>query len=271
MTPTINFVVITPKLAAEFMTKNNNNYRSFRPARSAHYAQIIRDGGWKITHQGVAFDINGNLCDGQHRLAAIIETGIPVTMAVSYGLDVSATQDMDCGMIRSIANRLGLPPAISAVCSLAVTCVTGDKGSKIATGQIQNMYNKLSYEFDVFNAHATTTTKRGLSTSVIKLAVVLLLKEYQKDNGKCQRIIENYKHLVNRSPGLLTPIQQAFLNQLDKGEINPAADAKVLQSRSEILLKAHKALHPACEHLTRMVIKNAEIKDNMDRVKMLLS
>jgi hypothetical protein len=35
-----------------------------------------------VTHQGIAFDTQGVLVDGQHRLAAIIEADRPVELTV---------------------------------------------------------------------------------------------------------------------------------------------------------------------------------------------
>ena len=38
------------------------------------------------THQGIAFDENGVLQDGQHRLCAIVSANKPVDMMVTSGL-----------------------------------------------------------------------------------------------------------------------------------------------------------------------------------------
>ncbi|MCL2623848.1 MAG: hypothetical protein FWD31_09295 [Planctomycetaceae bacterium] len=72
---------VTPDMAREWLLKNNFN-RPQRPDLVADYVRQIRDGRWRRTHQGIAFTENGTLLDGQHRLFAVVETGIAVPMLV---------------------------------------------------------------------------------------------------------------------------------------------------------------------------------------------
>ena len=72
---------VTPEMAREWMLKNNFN-RQVRQDIVADYVRQIREGRWCRTHQGIAFTENGMLLDGQHRLLAIIETGIAVPMLI---------------------------------------------------------------------------------------------------------------------------------------------------------------------------------------------
>ena len=41
----------------------------------------------KVTHQCIAFDKDGNLIDGQHRLAAVLQTRQTVKMTVATNMD----------------------------------------------------------------------------------------------------------------------------------------------------------------------------------------
>ena len=59
-------VDITPSLAASWLDKNEHN----RPVNWNYVAQLARDmktGRFTCTHQGIAFDTQGHLIDGQHR------------------------------------------------------------------------------------------------------------------------------------------------------------------------------------------------------------
>jgi len=79
--PTMLRLLITPNLAAEMLQRNVLN----RPRRSPHVAKIAADmkvGRFRETHQGIAFTEDGDLIDGQHRLAAIINYGHPVKLRV---------------------------------------------------------------------------------------------------------------------------------------------------------------------------------------------
>ena len=62
-----------------------------------HLATLIKNGEFTLTHQGIAFDEDGNLIDGQHRLHAIIKAGIAVKMEVSSGWPRSNILAIDVG------------------------------------------------------------------------------------------------------------------------------------------------------------------------------
>jgi len=98
---------ITPDKAREFLKKNTGN----RPLRSAwveNLAGMIRRDEWETTHQGIAFDVDGNLLDGQHRLQAIVRAGKAVDMLVTTGLAKETFKHIDGGRVRTPADRLKL-------------------------------------------------------------------------------------------------------------------------------------------------------------------
>lgn len=99
--------LITPKKAATYVLLNKEN-RPIRKAWVAELAQMMRDGDFHLTHQGVAFAADGSLKDGQHRLLAIIESGCSVEMNVSRGISDEAMKIIDTGKGRSVADALNL-------------------------------------------------------------------------------------------------------------------------------------------------------------------
>jgi hypothetical protein len=72
---------ITPERAEQWLAANTAN-RPVSKSTVRGFAEAMRRGDWLVTHQGIAFDTNGVLVDGQHRLAAIIEADLPVEMTV---------------------------------------------------------------------------------------------------------------------------------------------------------------------------------------------
>jgi hypothetical protein len=72
---------ITPAKAAELLESNTNN-RPLSRATVRVFADAMQRGEWKTTHQGIAIDTNGQLVDGQHRLAALVEADVPVKLTV---------------------------------------------------------------------------------------------------------------------------------------------------------------------------------------------
>lgn len=83
-----NVVEVSPALAELWLKKNGLN----RKVNKAHVKQISKQmtaGNWVLNGQTIAFDANGRLIDGQHRLNAVIDSGVTVTMSVALGVEDS--------------------------------------------------------------------------------------------------------------------------------------------------------------------------------------
>lgn len=90
---------VTPEIARTWLDTMARN-RSPKRAVVARYAEDIRAGRWRLTHQGPAFDADGRLIDGQHRLLAVIAAGTSVRMLVTWGVDARGMDGIDVGVNR---------------------------------------------------------------------------------------------------------------------------------------------------------------------------
>lgn len=77
--------LITPEVASEMLQWNTNN-RDIRPKHVERLAEEMKAGRWGLTHQGLAFNCDGTLIDGQHRLLAIVKSGVAQHMMVTRGV-----------------------------------------------------------------------------------------------------------------------------------------------------------------------------------------
>lgn len=100
-------VLVTPELAQEYLDRNTHN-RKLRKTRTEKLARDMRAGNWRETHQGIAFDESGTLLDGQHRLAAVAESGCSLRMLVTWGVQRESQVNMDDHAPRSFADALSL-------------------------------------------------------------------------------------------------------------------------------------------------------------------
>ena len=75
---------ITPALAESWLMSNTFN-RTISASVVNKYANDMKSGNWHLNHQGIAFDNNNVLVDGQHRLTAVVKSGVTVDMLVTYG------------------------------------------------------------------------------------------------------------------------------------------------------------------------------------------
>jgi hypothetical protein len=103
--PACRLMLVTPALAEMMLERNTHN----RPTKSRHLKGLRHaavEGHFMLTHQGIAFDSNGVLCDGQHRLRMISETEIGQYLFVFVGIDPEAFQYIDTHAKRSGSDTL---------------------------------------------------------------------------------------------------------------------------------------------------------------------
>lgn len=105
--------LITPAKAAEMLAANTTNRPLSKPTVRG-FAEAMRRGEWIVTHQGIAFDVNGVLVDGQHRLAAIIEADIPIEVTVFTEVAEATFDVLDTGKKRNAADVLAIEGEKSA-------------------------------------------------------------------------------------------------------------------------------------------------------------
>lgn len=92
------WMLVTPDLAKHWLATRNTGNRPIRDTRVSAITRDIRSGSYQQTHQGVAFDVDGVLCDGQHRLSAIVASGVPLMLRVTFGLSKDAFKGIDFGI-----------------------------------------------------------------------------------------------------------------------------------------------------------------------------
>lgn len=100
-------MTVTPDIAREWLKRNHHN-RAVVKSVVERYARDMTAGEWKVTHQGIAFAPDGSLLDGQHRLLAIVASGVTIITNVTQGVSDEAFIGMDGGRSRTLADRLVL-------------------------------------------------------------------------------------------------------------------------------------------------------------------
>ena len=115
-----NVMTITPQLAEKMLAKNTIN-RNLSERAANKYAQIMRDGNWSVTHQGVAFYDDGTLADGQHRLVGVVQAGVPVEMLVVSGLKKEQSIHIDTHRPRSMIDGIKIGGLMMSSLAVAIT------------------------------------------------------------------------------------------------------------------------------------------------------
>ncbi|MGE0709137.1 MAG: hypothetical protein AB7N76_19470 [Planctomycetota bacterium] len=98
---------VTPERARALLASNTFN-RPLRKRLVAQYAEDMRCGRWQLNGEPVLVSAEGVLLNGQHRLHAVIESGVSVWLYVTRGVAQEAFASIDTGGKRSAAVVLGL-------------------------------------------------------------------------------------------------------------------------------------------------------------------
>jgi hypothetical protein len=107
-TLTIKVVTTTKKLVDSLLACNTNN-RALRKSVVSAYARDMKNGKWRLTHQGIAVSKDGTLVDGQNRLEAIREAGYPpIEIVLFHGVDMETQKYVDQHAKRSMRDALKL-------------------------------------------------------------------------------------------------------------------------------------------------------------------
>lgn len=96
---------ITVEQATKWLEGNTHN-RHLRPVDVDKMALDIQRGRWKLNGESIIFADDSTLLDGQHRLWAIVESGMSITSVVVFGIPRETFTTIDQGRARSLADHL---------------------------------------------------------------------------------------------------------------------------------------------------------------------
>jgi hypothetical protein len=181
--PGLSFQVveITPVLAAEWLKRNRKN-RKVKNLTVEAYARDMKNDAWYLTHQGVAFDADGNLIDGQHRLQAVVSAKRNVAMFVTSGWPANGKQKtmdaVDRGVNRSLADQLSLQHDVTDAArvvqmanSVAAACLGGVRVRKSSTHCVLSVFDLYQAEFKYLLADPIK--QHGLKSATVAGVLIL--------------------------------------------------------------------------------------------------
>lgn len=96
---------VTPELAAKWLERNTRN-RDLRNVIVERYAADMKAGRWMVTGDAIAFDKNGCVVNGQHRLWAVIYAEMAVPMLVAFDLEPDVVKVLDDHLKRGLTDVL---------------------------------------------------------------------------------------------------------------------------------------------------------------------
>ena len=124
----VKIETITPEVARAMLEMNTGNFRKPESSRVERYAREMRRGEWLMNGDSIRF--NGSvLLDGQHRLLAVVKSGVAIQSIVIRDLE-NVGHTLDRGRPRTVAQWL-THRGIRNGCDVAATTklvIAHDKG-----------------------------------------------------------------------------------------------------------------------------------------------
>tara|TARA_R110001599_G_scaffold304770_1_gene511079 strand:- start:49 stop:804 length:756 start_codon:yes stop_codon:yes gene_type:complete len=175
----VEIKTVTPAMAEGFLQTNKSN-RKINKNQLEMIKRTMLNGEWVLTHQGVALYDDGTLADGQHRLTAIVQTGVKCKMPIFYGIKKSTVNIMaiDCGKMRSVkdsASITGVKLNPSQI-ALAKALHFGIKSnSKLTHKESVALVEQYSHELEVAK-FLLPSNRAGISSVSVKAGLVKAYK-----------------------------------------------------------------------------------------------
>lgn len=204
-----SIVRITPAIAIKWLERNIIN-RPMRPATVEAYKHALERGEYVLTHQGIAFDRNGNLLDGQHRLTAISQMppNFSIEMLVATELDPKSFMVLDQGLKRSASDVIGVSTGQAAVARYMAQMMDTSRTGGI-TPQLLVPYVKGIADWYDDLTHFCTTNGKTWSSSAVRSAAILRLL-----NGTDPDYVKLTYHALNTAEfDTMPPVAQTLFRQ----------------------------------------------------------
>ena len=194
MTMTTTTETITPTLAAAYLEKNTAN----RPVNKRHLAFLVgemKSGSWGLTHEGIAFDGRDVLIDGQHRLMAVIASGVTIKALVTRGCEPKTFAVIGNGSRRTTSDVLALKGEINTtrLSSTASVALSGLCCRPVSRHEITALIDGPHGHVirAIANASKGTTGTPGAVTGAVARAVIT--GAMSLDDGV--RMVEAYRKM----------------------------------------------------------------------------
>lgn len=178
----VDIVLVTSEMAARWLRQNTSN-RRLDASNVDMYVRIIRAGRWHLSNDAVSFGPDGTVLNGQHRLTAIVKTGIACELLVMTNAKVASQVAMDAQKKRTAGDYLAIMGHTNYTHLAAVTrVILLHQIGQLANGGNYKLSNDEVAEFVAQHpdlAHAVTraqamTKKVDCPQSVVGAAIWLL-------------------------------------------------------------------------------------------------
>jgi len=137
----MEIITVTPVMAQRYLERNDTN-RSVTKSRVDNYVTQIRNGDWVINGETIIISESGQLLNGQHRLAAVVKSGVNVDMMFIFNIDKDNFDTIDSGKNRGAGDILainGMPKSLASMVAVAAKTNLKYKNTGVLNAQMSGL------------------------------------------------------------------------------------------------------------------------------------
>ena len=217
---------ITPQIAEHVLTHLNVNNRPRKTTKIIRYATDMQNDAWVLTGETIKFGTDGNLKDGQNRMAACMRSGAPFTTHVVFGIDPATFAMMDVGAPRSDSDIIAIMGVLNAKnVSATLRFLMSWEAGKTDTGgggrtpeDVKNYYlGKIDHDLmqSAVKAAQSVYKTTGLN---LPICAAVYYKAHENGDGKAvDKFFEDVKANIGR--GAKHPVK-GLLNTMTKWKMD---------------------------------------------------
>lgn len=101
-------ITVTPKIAEYILDTMNTGNRPIKKGVVMKYSKIMEDGNWRFSPETISVSKSGKLLNGQHRLLAVVNSGMTAKFLFATGFDDDVFSVLDRGATRTRSDALGI-------------------------------------------------------------------------------------------------------------------------------------------------------------------
>ncbi len=153
---------ITPDLAREWLETRGNN-RKVSDSVVNTYAKDMAEDRWVFNGAPIQFDEDGKLLNGQHRLWAVIESGVTIDSVVQWGIPRESQATIDAGAKWQTKDILYMQGEKNAACLTATlrwlkreeggNMLSSDAMSNSAASEVLDRHPNVRHSVDFVHAY----------------------------------------------------------------------------------------------------------------------
>lgn len=254
--PEATVMDISPTLAKEMLETSPGN-RRLRGWYVDLLAASMKRGEWRVTSQGIGFDILGRLRDAHHRLHACIKSGVSFQSVVVFGMRTDAYEVTDTGMMRTYADRLDEDRAVADV--LRLGCQYALNNSKPTIDQMRPIIDAGLGDAARALIEFCGSERKYYATAPMKLAACITIM----NGGNADFVLQQYRALCSLDFEAMSKSAQAIVRQVDSGK------ARANETR-EVLARGFRVFDKDRHGISKIQISDADIDAAVELVRSVL-